>query len=75
MLKKKIQVLYAEIGEEYNNAEKKAIVSYVLMDPEERFRVHLPRIPTSFKVFSGGLKLFGYELTDIVVFCWLIYVV
>jgi hypothetical protein len=50
MLKKKIKALYAEISEEYNNSEKKAIVTYVLMDPEERCRIHLPRIPGSFKV-------------------------
>jgi hypothetical protein len=50
MLKKKIQALNVEVSEEYNNAEKKSIVTYVLMDPEERYRTHLPRIPPSFKV-------------------------
>ncbi len=57
MLKKKVQAIYAEISDEYNNSEKRAIVSYILMDPDERIRVHLPRIPSSFKVCLNTQKL------------------
>jgi hypothetical protein len=67
MLKKKVKSIYSEIGEEFNHSEKRAIVSYVLMDPEERARIHLPGIPSSFKVsfdlfwlFSVFLVIFGH---------------
>ncbi len=50
MLKKKVKAIYAEIGEEYNHSEKRSIVAYILMDPDERTRINLPRIPSSFKV-------------------------
>ena len=50
MLKKKVKAIYAEIGEEYNLSEKKAIVSYILMDTDEQKRVNLPKIPLEFQV-------------------------
>ena len=50
MLKKKVKAIYAEIGEEYNLSEKKAIVSYILMDTDEQKRINLPKIPLEFQV-------------------------
>ena len=56
MLKKKVKAIYAEIGEEYNLSEKKAIVSYILMDTDEQKRVNLPKIPLEFQVSWAHYK-------------------
>jgi hypothetical protein len=76
MLKKKVKSIYSEIGEEFNHSEKRAIVSYVLMDPEERARIHLPGIPSSFKVsfdllwlFSVFLVIFGHFRSFSTIIC------
>jgi hypothetical protein len=55
MLKKKVKAINAEIGEEYNLSEKKAIVSYILMDTDEQKRVNLPKIQMEFQVRGHGL--------------------
>jgi len=50
MLKKKVNAIYNEFIEEYYQSERKSIVNYVLLDPEERERVNLPKLPDPFRV-------------------------
>ncbi len=49
MLKRKIAQIHEEVHEDYRVAEKRSIVDYVLMDPSERVRVNVPKVPRMFK--------------------------
>lgn len=58
MLKKKVHAINAEFNEEYYQSERKSIVNYVLLDPDERERVNLPKLPDPYRVRPFQNQLF-----------------
>ena len=49
MLRKLLAVLTQEMERDHEEAMRKAVVDYVLMDPGERKRVNVPRVPGTFE--------------------------
>jgi dynein heavy chain len=45
---KAIRQLFSEVQETYSLAFKKSIVDYILLDPEERYRLMIPRVPFTY---------------------------